>query len=183
MSNNLIICGYPGIGKSSIAGWNHCVDLESSVFSQEVDYTKWVDIYCRTAINLASQGYTVFVSTHQSVVEYLHDAQLELRRVGVHGPFLVYPDKKLKYHWITKLLKRFQMNQNTKNYRAYERAMDHWDKDIAFLDSYAPSHSYAVHDAEKYDLKNIVQEIRNWTESAIVQGKWVDEELQQAKGD
>ena len=29
----LIICGYPGVGKSSIAGWNNCIDLESSYFS------------------------------------------------------------------------------------------------------------------------------------------------------
>jgi broad-specificity NMP kinase len=34
MSNKLIICGYPGIGKSSIAGWDHCIDLESSKYSQ-----------------------------------------------------------------------------------------------------------------------------------------------------
>ena len=31
----LIICGYPGIGKSSIAGWNNCIDLESSYFSRD----------------------------------------------------------------------------------------------------------------------------------------------------
>lgn len=32
MKKGLIICGYSGVGKSSIAGWNNCIDLESSYF-------------------------------------------------------------------------------------------------------------------------------------------------------
>ena len=70
----LIICGYPGVGKSSIAGWHNCIDLESSFFShradipQKLDY--WVPQYCQVAIDLALQGYTVFTSTHHAVIEY-----------------------------------------------------------------------------------------------------------------
>lgn len=182
MSNKLIICGYPGIGKSSIAGWDHCIDLESSKYTQST-IPLWPELYCKTAIELAKQDYTVFVSTHSKVIRYLHDHQIELKRAGVYGPFLVYPDQKLQYQWLTKLLQRFQTDQTSKNYRAYERAKEHWEEDIAFLDSYAPSHSYVIHDAKNYSFKSIVEELRNRTESVIVQTNLVDNELWQAKGD
>ena len=59
MSKGLIICGYPGIGKSSCAGWNGAIALESSTFSQEMGMMNWIPIYVKTAIQLAEQGFTV----------------------------------------------------------------------------------------------------------------------------
>ena len=74
----LIICGYPGIGKSSIAGWNNCIDLESSYFSRDekgfaLCDTDWVTRYCKLAFDLARQGFTVLLSCHELVRNQLKE--------------------------------------------------------------------------------------------------------------
>lgn len=53
MSRELIICGYPGVGKSSIAGWNNCIDLETE--------DNWPELY-KTFYNLKEeiQGIRIF---------------------------------------------------------------------------------------------------------------------------
>ena len=96
----LIICGYPGVGKSSIGGWYNCIDLESSYFSkgwdgsmvnilqEPLNYVKtsledevktlripsWVSCYADVGMDLADQGYTVLMSTHKDVLDFLEAA-------------------------------------------------------------------------------------------------------------
>lgn len=68
----LIMIGYQGIGKSSCAGKNDCIDLESSTFWFEGSRSEnWYIPYCNIAMDLANQGYTVFTSSHKVVREQL----------------------------------------------------------------------------------------------------------------
>jgi len=107
----LIVCGYPGVGKSSIAGWNKCVDLESSYFSYRPAYDVhdgicvnipvrtdvWTKQYCPIAINLANQGFIVMTSYHKSVIEYFMSA---IYPKNVSGAVIFAPDRRYKKEWI-----------------------------------------------------------------------------------
>ena len=144
--NGVIICGYPGAGKTSIAGKDSIIDLESSNFKfyGPVGYQHWVDQYGHVALDLAKQGYIVLCSTHREVIEWMHDNAPEMRRLAISGPYIVCPAKELKYEWLKRLHDRFMTDQTSKNYRAYERAKEHFDEDIDYLLSFAPSHVFKV---------------------------------------
>lgn len=43
----LIICGYPGVGKTSVGGWNNCIDLESTDFKNGPSERIWSKVYVR----------------------------------------------------------------------------------------------------------------------------------------
>ena len=64
--------GYQGIGKSSCAGKNDCIDLESGSFWVDGKRAEeWYIPYCQIAMHLANQGYTVFTSSHKVVRDQL----------------------------------------------------------------------------------------------------------------
>ena len=69
----MIIIGYQGIGKSTLANCNlNYVDLESSNFyidGKRAD--DWYKPYCKIAEHLSQQGYYVFVSSHKVVRDEL----------------------------------------------------------------------------------------------------------------
>lgn len=156
----LIICGYPGVGKSSLAGWNNCIDLESSLFSyrdgcaQKTMY--WVPQYCQAAIDLALQGYTVFTSTHRAVIEYLKEPPMPLK--GSVKTVIFCPDHRYKLEWIDRLQKRLERDDRSlysKNKRALDRVIEHFDEDMDYLNNCGlPVHIPAYID---YDFKEYVQ--------------------------
>lgn len=59
----MIICGFPGTGKSMMARQSRWVDLESTPFQKD-----WAT-YARVAKHMSDNGYTVMVSTHQELLE------------------------------------------------------------------------------------------------------------------
>ena len=62
-----IICGFAGIGKSTLARkYPNVVDLESTPF--EKDWSR----YAKVARHMAKNGYTVLVSCHKELREELH---------------------------------------------------------------------------------------------------------------
>lgn len=69
----MIITGYQGIGKSTLARKeNNVIDLESASFWNYENGNKtrpddWYVYYCQVAEHLSKQGYIVFVSCHQQV--------------------------------------------------------------------------------------------------------------------
>lgn len=133
----LIICGYPGVGKSSVAGWKNCIDLESSHFSHDdmgysLDSNVWVPRYCAVAMDLARQGFTVLCSTHSGVINFFENLNLRLPdQVG--GIVIFYPRPWMKGKWIERLKSRYQDNPSEKNRRAYEHALRYFDNDLEFL--------------------------------------------------
>ena len=127
----LILIGYQGIGKSSLAGKDGCVDLESSSFYVEgIRAQGWHVMYCQAAIAIAEQGYTVLISSHRDVVEYMKEAQLP-KTVG--RVVVVCPRGSWKDAWIKRLEDRFQKTHLNKDYRALMNAKEKYGENIAYL--------------------------------------------------
>lgn len=123
----MIVIGYQGIGKSTLAG-RECrfIDLESSLFYGEngrID--DWYVYYCKIAESLSSQGYVVFVSSHKQVRDYL--------RYSDEKVVIICPDISLKEQWIDKLRERYDMYPSSKNLRAWQNAEKDYDKNISDL--------------------------------------------------
>ena len=151
MKKGLIICGYPGIGKSSIAGWNNCIDLESSLFSHYEDSCRksddiWVGEYCNLAYYLALQGYTVMTSTH--IVTRYKDV-----------PIVIFcPRYDMKEAWAIRLVNRYLNSENEKDLRAFQGAIQYWDKKL----DHCFRTGLLVHcpDEIDYDLRDYITQIR-----------------------
>lgn len=126
----MIIIGYPGIGKSTLAGRDYkYIDLESSNFKINGEKSEdWYKVYCKIAEDLSRQGYIVFVSCHSVVREALKSSE---ENVAV-----AYPVGTLEKRWVTKLRDRYEKTNSEKDRMAYERARDHFIEDIASLFNY-----------------------------------------------
>lgn len=131
----MIVIGYQGIGKSSLAGRNHrFIDLESGNFwvdGKRAD--DWYKPYCQIAEHLSQQGYIVFTSSHEVVREQLKNSN-ELIVV-------VYPSLELKSEWISKLQERYDRTGLQKDYKALMNAIDRYDDNIKELENYCQNTS------------------------------------------
>lgn len=122
----MIIIGYQGIGKSTIAGKYNCIDLESGNFwvdGKRAD--DWYIPYCQIANHLSEQGYTVFVSSHAVVREELKKS----KEIVV----VVCPTLNLEEQWITKLEARYHQTASTKDFKALMNAKDRYKENITEL--------------------------------------------------
>ena len=127
----MIIIGYQGIGKSHLSkhpvNGGRFIDLESGLFKDENGRRpkNWVEIYCRIALSLSGQGYTVMISSHMEVQD---------RLVGCEEPVVaVFPSLRLKNYWIYRLRKRWENDRTTKNEIAYLDANANYDSEIKHL--------------------------------------------------
>ena len=133
--NGTIYICYQGVGKSSTV--NECdffIDLESSNFKDENGYRTddWYVYYVNIAFDLASQGYSVFVSSHDVVrrqISYMKDKYYPNIRVAI-----VYPTVDIKDEWIERLEKRYEENPTEKNKVAYLNAKDRFAENIAEME-------------------------------------------------
>lgn len=125
----MIVIGYQGIGKSTLAGRdNRYIDLESGNFWVDGKRSDdWYKPYCKIAEHLSQQGYIVFTSSHEVV-----RSQLELSSETV---ILVYPSAELKDEWIEKLEKRYQESGLEKDYKALMNAKDRYTENIKELEA------------------------------------------------
>lgn len=131
MSKGLIIIGYQGIGKSSIAGQDGCIDLESGNFYiGAFRPDNWYIPYCKIAQSLANQGYTVLVSSHRIVVNYLSSDPLP---PNVAKVVVFCPPVRWKEEWIERLQKRFDETGLDKDYRALMNAKQGYTEQIQHL--------------------------------------------------
>lgn len=143
----MIISGYQGIGKSSLAGSNHCIDLESSNFWIDgFRSDDWYKPYCKIANHLSEQGYTVFVSSHEVVRKELEKSYEIV--------FVVFPSLKLKDQWIERLRKRYEQIPTEKNFKALANAEDRYEENIKEL-MYGNLTYHEISNIN-YDLKDIV---------------------------
>lgn len=153
----LIMIGYPGVGKSSCAGKENCIDLESGNFwIGDYRAEDWYIPYCNIALHLASQGYTVFTSSHRNVVDYLKSVPLP-ENIGKVVVFC--PRGRDRKEWIDRLQKRYNQTGLNKDYKALMHAKEGYLEDIIELVNcgfpvYQPAWSI------DYDLMDYVHKAR-----------------------
>ena len=110
----MIICGFRGIGKSSIARTlPGIVDLESTPFNKN-----W-KIYADVIEHMDKNGYTVLVSSHRELREELLNRNINY--------FYVKPEKNLKEEY----LERYKKRGNTKAF--INQIKDNWDNYLKSL--------------------------------------------------
>jgi ABC-type oligopeptide transport system ATPase subunit len=123
----MIVIGYQGIGKSTLAKLDlRFVDLESGNFwvdGKRAD--DWYKPYCQIAEHLSKQGYIVFTSSHEVVRKQLENTNEVVA--------LVYPATELKDAWIDKLEKRYEESGLEKDYKALMNAEDRYEENIKEL--------------------------------------------------
>ena len=112
----MIIIGYQGIGKSTLAGQENFINLESSIFLHNSSCPDdWYVYYCQIADSLSKQGYTVFVSSREAV-------RNRLRKYSKEQLFIVCPSVDLKEEWIDRLKQRFETTKLDKDYKDWMNA-------------------------------------------------------------
>ncbi len=146
----MIIIGYQGIGKSTLANKNiNYIDLESSnFFIDGKRQENWFIIYCNIANHLSEQGKNVFVSSHEVVRESLKYSKEKV--------VVVYPSLKLKEQWLEKLQERYNITQLEKDYKALMNAKDRYEENIKELQNNDFT-KIEIKDIN-YDLERILQQ-------------------------
>ena len=149
----MIIVGYQGIGKSTLANAeNKCIDLESGNFwvdGKRAD--DWYIPYCQIANHLSKQGYTVFVSSHEVVRKELEKSDEYV--------CIVYPSIELKNKWIFKLAKRYAATKLDKDRKAFLNAKEKYEENINELSYGSRFPTYEITNIN-YDLKNVIANIK-----------------------
>ena len=122
----MIYVGYQGVGKSSIAGKNGCIDLESGNFWIDGERLwNWYKMYVNIAEHLSKQGYNVFISSHKVVREELANRGIEYCTIA--------PAPELKDKWIDRLQKRYDKTGLEKDYKALMNAKDCYEENVLEL--------------------------------------------------
>ena len=154
----LIVIGYQGIGKSSIGGKDNCIDLESSNFYIDEKRDKnWYKIYCKIALSLANQGYTVLISSHQVIRDYFSKEMGELPK-NIGNIVIFCPRLTQKDEWLARLQTRYDKTKNEKDERALKNAVENFDSNIRDL-----VHSgFACYSPESidYDLRDYIFQMK-----------------------
>lgn len=122
----MIIIGYQGIGKSTLAKeHSKFIDLESgNFFVGGKRQDDWYVIYCQIAIHLSEQGKIVCVSSHKLVRDYLLSLP-STEKIGA-----IVPSIELKDKWIEKLKNRYEQSQLDKDFKAWKNAEDRYTENI-----------------------------------------------------
>lgn len=144
----MIIIGYPGVGKTSLAGrYNQYIDLESSHFNDAFGEkpSGWFIPYCKVAEDLSKYGYRVFVSCHKEVQEYFSKSDEYV--------MVLYPAIELKEQWLDRVRRRFDNDTSTKNKKAIENVEKYWDIQINSLNNSPFEHKLVLKDMN-YILDN-----------------------------
>lgn len=151
----MIVVGYPGIGKSTLAGRDYkYIDLESGNFWIDGRRTDdWYKPYCKIAEHLSAQGYIVFVSSHEVVRQYLVENSREL-------VVLVYPSIRLRSAWIDKLEKRYIKSGLEKDYKALMNAKYSYVENIRELQESCIEYKLEINKLS-YDLESMLIHLKN----------------------
>jgi hypothetical protein len=119
----MIICGFPGIGKSTLAlnTNNKFIDLESSCFYMNNGNRpeEWYVCYAKVATDLSRQGYCVFTSTHEHVREYINKCSNSTDELE-NKLLYIYPCLELEGKWIKRLEDRYNKTKLEKDKRALD---------------------------------------------------------------
>lgn len=149
-----IIIGYPGVGKSTLAGNNNYIDLESSMFRNSLGekIEDWDCAYVSVAEDLARQGYNVFISSHSDVYNHFnYNVVKSLQSLDDINVLAVYPSSRVFNVWVDKLGSRYRNDPSTKNLAAYTRAQNHIVSDIEEFKDFAKRNSITTVEIDSLD--------------------------------
>ena len=151
----MIVVGYQGIGKSTLAGRDYkYIDLESENFWIDGERAEdWYKPYCKIAEHLSAQGYIVFVSSYEVVRQYLVENSKEL-------VVLIYPSIELKDVWIDKLEKRYIKSRLEKDYKALMNAKYSYVENIRELQESCIEYKLEINKLS-YDLESMLIHLKN----------------------
>lgn len=126
----MIIIGYQGIGKSTMAMLaNNTIDLESSNFWYKKHefkrYENWAEVYTNIAKDISACGNIVFTSAHKEVRDALAGCNQDI--------YVCCPDISLKDEWIKKLDDRYNVTKLDKDMKALTAAKYHFEEQITGL--------------------------------------------------
>lgn len=145
----MIIIGYQGIGKSTLAkdSWKY-IDLESGNFwiNGERD-EQWYKPYCNIANHLSAQGYTVFTSSHKEVREELKNSSEVVK--------IAFPALELKTDWLIRLTNRYNESMLEKDYKALMNASLHYEDNINDLMN-EPFDKIVINNID-YNLRELIE--------------------------
>lgn len=148
----MIITGYQGIGKSTVCKDRYdWIDLESSIFKDDAGNraNNWYEHYCAVAVHLSNQGYTVFMSSHKVVRDWLS--------VNFKGRWVaIVPSTQLESEWVDRLEQRALDRPSIKNIAAYKNAVQHYSDSIRNIMYTCPAVILSNID---YDLAEIVENL------------------------
>lgn len=146
----MIIIGYQGIGKSTLAkdSWKY-IDLESGNFwvNGERD-EQWYKPYCNIANHLSAQGYTVFTSSHKEVREELKNSSEVVK--------IAFPALELKTDWLIRLTNRYNESMLEKDYKALINASLYYEDNINDLMN-EPFDKIVINNIG-YNLRKLIEE-------------------------
>ena len=150
----MIIIGFPGIGKSTLASNNDkFVDLESSYFKPVNNRTDdWVVDYCKLAEVLSRNGHIVFVSSHKAVRDYI--AKMRTDELVT----CVFPSERIREQWVKKLEDRYMNSGLDKDYRAFIRTRDHYDDYVRELYSDGIPYKWVITNIN-YNLEEEIEKL------------------------
>lgn len=144
----MIIVGYQGIGKSSVAGKNDIIDLESNNFFHRKQKPKhWYIYYCNIAEHLSKQGYIVLISSHEVVRKHL-------RKHCKEPVYSVFPSVDLRKEWIDRLTTRYERTRLEKDFKALVNTRDCYEDSIKEMKR-AGFKFFEIRDME-YRLEDII---------------------------
>lgn len=156
--NGLIICGYQGIGKSTLCTNGEvvtghpevrCIDLESANFwcDGKRPYD-WFKYYANFAKHLAAQGYIVFTASHKVFREWMNEQGI--------GFVTMFPSVDLKDEWISRLETRYNATELEKDYKTLMDAKEKYEQTINNLAG--EDNHYIICDID-YRMPDVVKEI------------------------
>lgn len=146
----MIIIGYQGIGKSTLAKDSlKYIDLESGNFwiNGERD-EQWYKPYCNIANHLSAQGYTVFTSSHKEVRDELKNSSEVVK--------IAFPALELKTDWLIKLTNRYNETMLVEDYKALMNASLYYEDNINDLMN-EPFDKIIINNID-YNLRELIEE-------------------------
>lgn len=123
----MIIVGYQGIGKSTLAkDYHQCIELESSNFVVDGKFNEdWYKVYANIAKHISEQNRFVYISSHKILRKYMNEQNIEFT--------VICPSLELKEEWLKKLKARYDETGKDKDFIAWQNAEFGFDEQIKDL--------------------------------------------------
>lgn len=164
----MIIFGYQGIGKSTLANRNIdtiFIDLESSMFRTPMHPERsedWFQAYGNIVYDLNKQNKFIFSACHQQIRDYIA-SEKDLK--GVMG-VICYPSIELREEWLYRLRQRWIDTQLPKDKAALDYAEASYSSSIKALDK-DTDYDHLILTKMNYNLHDILIGYFNYKYSMV----------------